>query len=272
MNSQLDPESYAGQLSAASIVGQLDFDYQAAIEELRLVGETLKRAGAVTTAIALGDRLLLGITGLAVLEYRDGAMWEPIFAAMPGLEDTTKNREKIAEAFRESLDRFELERFVHPWGNLGEMLMQAAIPHSSIPGFVSILGRYYESSDSPSGSDFCDWIRSWPLELVNAKGLSKPVWRFIQQAGEISDDLVEKCIEIFDDLQDGEYDEDGGDGLPAELIKAIVQEIQSKSIRRMKTGTRIPQPKLFWEPDESSSIQLELPSVEIQTSSAVMWK
>lgn len=272
MNSQPSPEDYKDQLFAASIVGQLEFDYQEAIDELRLVGETLKRAGAVTTAFTLGDRLLLGITGIAVLEYRDGALWESIFQSMPALEDTQANRQKIADAFRESLDRFELERFVHPWGNLGEMLMQSAIPHSSIPGFVSILGSYYESSESPSGSDFCDLVRSWPLEIVNAKGLSKPVWRFIQQAGEIADDLVEKCIEIFDDLQDGEYDEDGGEGLPAALIEAIVQEIKSKSIRRKASGTRIPQPKLFWEVDESSAIQLELPAGEVQTNSAVMWK
>lgn len=272
MNSQPGPEDFKDQLFAASIVGQLEFDYQEAIHELRLVGETLKRAGAVTTAMTLGDRLLLGITGIAVLEYRDGALWDSVFQSMPALADTQANRQKIADAFRESLDRFELERFVHPWGNLGEMLMQSAIPHSSIPGFVSILGSYYESSDSPAGLDFCDWIRSWPLEIVNAKGLSKPVWRFIQQAGEIADDLVEKCIEIFADLQDGEYDENGGEGLPAALIEAIVQEIKSKSIRRKASGTRIPQPKLFWETDESSAIQLELPSVEIQTNSAVMWK
>lgn len=261
---------WASRLPGLSLVVQLEYDDNVARAALRRIGELINLSRFDVIETAHPASLLVGLNLIASAELEQGELWRQIFESMENLEGSPRNQEQITRLHRAALKRFGLQRFEHPLGRIGEIILHAGIPVHSQRSFIQRLVREYKSVADFDAAYFCSEVRSYPIERVQAKGLDKPTWRFINQAGDVAEDFVAKCIELLDDLQDdGVRNSNGGDGLPARVIDEIERVVREiGSLKRARGVSRVAGPLIIWEAD---ALLANLPVLPEHLHSQSMW-
>ena len=261
---------WSKQLRQVSLVIQVDYSDEEAEEALRKVGEKYRQNPKyVETYFAC---LLVGLNYIASAKSKPGEMWPQIMEGLDGLENSAANQKEITTLHRKALRHFKLQRFEHPLGRIGEIEIHAGIPLKSQARFISRLAKDYREIPNFDSQHFNELVRSISREALPGKGLDAPTWHFINQAGGVADDFVAKCIDVLDDLQDGEYDEDGGKGLPLRIISEIISVYKKAgTIKRAKGHARIAKPKVVWDFWASGEMWLRLPVMPESHASKTHW-
>jgi hypothetical protein len=248
-------------LSNQSLVVQLEYDDELARKALQRIGYLIQRGDIYVVETGHMASLLVGLNLVASAELEQGALWAQIMSALNNLENNQGNQVRITKLHRAALNRFGLQRFEHPLGRIGEIILHAGIPVHSQKTFIQKLIREYRTVPNFDAAYFCNEVRSIPRERIQSKGLDAPTWHFINQAGEVAEDFVEKCIEVLDDLQDdGVLNSGGGQGLPKRVIDEIVRVVSELgSLRRAKSAARIFSPQIRWRSTELLALLPVLP-------------
>jgi len=274
---QLDRE-WSSQLKQVPVIFQVEYLAEDAKAAMLRIGSLVKASRFDLIQRDYSACLLIGINYVASAKYERGALWPEIFDALGELNDKQATATKLSAIYQDALDAFELERFEHPLSNIGEMLLHSGITITSLAKLMKPLLSRYRSEPNLSGESFNQWVRELQLEEVPGKGLDKPSYRFVCQAGAIADDFVDKLIEIIDDMRDGTYDENGGVGLPSRVIEEAVRLIgedqAKKRLTRAKGTSKVSgKPRFRWDSFfTDNELHLELPDLESQVNTKVAWR
>lgn len=264
-------KDWSEQLQSASLVVQVDYRDQDAIFALKRIGYFFQTKRNDQILRNYPASFLVGLNYVASSQMQHGTLWPFIFQGLNGLASTQPLQEAISRIHRLALNKFQLERFEHPLGRIGEILLHAGIPVNSQEKFVRKLIREFKTKDHFDGASFNESIRSIPGDRVQAASLDKQIWHFINQAGDVADDFVSKCIEILDDPENPE----SGIGLPQRVItevKRLVTELGKSELKRAgRLGVRIKPPRIVWSNTSDNQLEVVFPSLPESRESAVRW-
>lgn len=259
---------WAEALHSQSLVVQLEYDDELARKALQRIGYLIQRGDHYVVETGHPASLLVGLNLVASAELEQGALWSKIMSAMNNMDNNQGHQTRITKLHRAALNRFGLQRFEHPLGRIGEIILHAGITVHSQRTFIQKLIREYRSVPDFDAAYFCAEVRSIPRERIQSKGLDAPTWHFINQAGDVAEDFVAKCIEVLDDLQDdGILNNGGGQGLPQRVIAEIERVVADLgSLKRLKGSRRIPSPQVRWAQTELIAFLPVLPEHYISQS------
>lgn len=267
---QLERE-WAEQLQNASLVVQVDYRDQDAILALRRIGYFFQTKKTDQILRSYPASFLVGLNYVASSQMQQGTLWPFIFQGLNGLSSTQPLQEAISRIHRLALNKFQLERFEHPLGRIGEILLHAGIPVSSQEKFVRKLIREFKTKENFDSASFNESIRSISGDRVQASSLDKQIWHFINQAGDVADDFVSKCIEILDDPENPA----SGAGLPQRVVTEvarIVDELGRSDLKRAgRFGFRLKPPKIIWSNTSENQLEVVFPALPESRESAVRW-
>jgi hypothetical protein len=259
------------QLRTASLVVQVQYRDQDAVAALKRLGYFFATRKTERIIREYPASFLVGLNYVASAQMEKGTLWPFIFAGLNNLEGSQPRQEAIARIHRMALNKFQLERFEHPLGRIGEIVLHAGIPVSSQGKFIKRLINDYKLLDDFDSRIFNEKIRGIPQDRVQASSIDKPIWHFISQAGAVADDFVAKCIEILDDSKESQ----SGAGLPLRVIAEIQRVIQdlgkASLLRASRKGERVKPPKLTWPDTSENELQIILPRIPESRHSAVRW-
>ncbi len=261
---------WADQLFSSSLVVQVDYDDADALNGLAEIGKFFRTK---QTERILRDRpasFLVGLNCIASSKMQQGTLWPFIFEGLD-LPSSQGLQEIISRLHRQALNKFRLERFEHPLGRIGEILLHAGIPVSSQEKFVRRLIREYRSNPDFDNLSFNEGIRAIAPDRVQAASLDKPIWHFINQAGNVADDFVARCVEILDEPDNPT----AGEGLPARVIAEVsrlVNEIGRAGLRRAGSSVaRVKAPYLRWDYSMDNQLEVVFPALPESQQSPVRW-
>lgn len=269
-------ERWAQELRQVSVIMQVNYLDKEAECSLSYVGEKISQ-GQRAVYERYAATALIGINRVASSGYVGGELWSKLLPALGNLPDTASNRSIVSNLYRRGLEQYGLTRFDHPLSNIGEMILHSGVPLSSLDRLMARLLRTYEEVQGLTGEIFNSDIRDLSEAQVAAKSLDKPTWRFIKQSGAIADDFIDRLIDIIDDMQDGEYDEGGGSGLPERVIQKVVEIIKRRQasgrINRKTGEKRIGKPKFRWhEIYTQNELRIELPQLANALNRTISWR
>jgi hypothetical protein len=262
---------WAEQLQSSSLVVQVQYRDQDAVSALKRLGYFFATEKTERILRDYPASFLVGLNYVASAQMEKGTLWPFIFSGLNNLESSQPRQESIARIHRRALNKFQLERFEHPLGRIGEIVLHAGIPVSSQEKFIRRLIRDYKVTDDFDGRMFNEGIRGISQDRVQASSIDKPIWHFINQAGAVADDFVSKCIEILDDSQDSQ----AGSGLPIRVIaeiQRVIEELGNNSLLRSdRKGDRVKPPRITWPDNPENELQVILPRIPESKHSAVRW-
>jgi len=269
-------ERWAQELRQVSVIMQVNYIDSEAESSLSYLGEKISQ-GQRAVYERYAATMLIGVNKVASSGYVGGELWSKLLPALGNLSDTATHRSVVSNLYRRGLEQYGLTRFDHPLSNIGEMILHSGVPLSSLDRLMARLLRAYEEVQNLTGEMFNSDIRDLSEAQVAAKSLDKPTWRFIKQAGAIADDFIDRLIDIIDDMQDGEYDEDGGSGLPNRVIQRVVEIIKQRQasgkIDRKSGERRIGKPKFRWhEIYTQNELRIELPQLANVLNRTIAWQ
>ncbi len=271
MSFDKNEEKWSSQLRSSSLVIQVNYDDNAAKEALKKIGYLLQQGKTSYVENFCLASLLIGLNFVASAESKPGELWPPIFKALNNFENTGAHQQLITKMHRNALAKFGLQRFEHPLGRIGEIQIHAGIPIKSQQAFIEKLTKAYKTEPGFNAEVFNELVRSIPKASLQSKGFDAPTWHFINQAGPVADDFVSRCIDVLDDMQDGEYDENGGQGLPLRIIDEIIRVVKaSGSMTRATGGSRVSKPRVVWN-SATGQIEAILPAMPENGKSSTVW-
>ena len=216
---------WRGYLAGRSLVVEGDVEAPLAIEALGVLeqnvvnatGRQRERMFARYPAI-----LATGLCAIASSHYDVGTFWPKV---PYGLRVDANRQTETGKAFQRALTRMGLSRFTTPHRYLGEILMHAGVPLSSIGDLVRTLVRWDDGHTSGDGEGFIRWASSMSQRVAVTRGFDVPTWRFVTEGGEIAEDFLDRVLLAIDD---------GGAsaGLPTAVAEALASELESLGERR----------------------------------------
>jgi hypothetical protein len=215
--------------------------------------------------------LLVGVASVATL-YDVAGLWPYLERYFGPLSQA--DRDVVAGAFRAGLDHFGLARFHFPRRNIDEMLMHGGIPGPRTDEFIELLARRSAMSEGLNGRQFCQWVGGLPFATAAAYGLDAPTWRFLGEGREVSEDVVERSLQLLDRFAAGPVTEADLVAFPAvmhrDLLRAL-DELDEKKLRvpRRRRDQLDLSPRMFFGP--SAGVRVRLPSVEHLLETSIDW-
>jgi hypothetical protein len=180
--------------------------------------------------------------GLGIYYYNEGDFW----SVFPGL-DSPIDRSRWGQKFEEFLVRhnsLESFRSIKDEGGhryVGPMLAHGGIPQSCLPDFFSMITRYGDREQT--GQDLIASLKESPGRLVHA---DKPVQRFIRYGGEVAEDIVSRCLALWQCYE--RLDTGAKCGLPERVVEKFSAWWRDHKPARHDHVKRIPKPELCIEP------------------------
>jgi hypothetical protein len=163
--------------------------------------------------------LLLGMTAVGSLFYDDGTYW-PKLAEAVHLDFNQTLQIEFHEAFIGGLEKFGLSRFHLRLHRVGEILMHAGIPLSGMEGLYRLLAERDRKRGGITASDFCHWLGTISSVDANINGIDVPTWNFLIRGREISEDLVDRLLDVLDTCDSSaDVREQAIEALPAILAR-----------------------------------------------------
>ncbi|PZQ88274.1 MAG: hypothetical protein DI534_12505 [Leifsonia xyli] len=252
------------QLSGLSLVVEASIDPGLAIEALKILGSNIERYTEVRRARLFAKYpaiLAAGLCAVASEHYDAGAFWSRV---PRGLNVDGNRQQETGKAFQKALTLMGLSRFTTKRTYVGEFLMHAGVPLSSIPDLVRVLLRSDSGHTSGDGAGFVRWASSMSQHVAVTRGFDVPTWTFITQGGEIAEDLIDRVLLTIDHPHTAH-------GLSAAMAESIAATLEFQSARpsgrRSKTADITP----FFTYRSESGVRLRLPPVEHVIDSAVNW-
>lgn len=185
-----------------------------------------------------------------------------------------KHTASCGRCFRRILVQHNLPIFPRSRGFIyvTPILLHGGIPNSSLSEFFDFLYRL-EVQPHRITVDAQTLVEQWRRQVEDLADLSKPVSRFIRHGGQVAEDFVGRCLELFRTADESDAEELG---LPERVQDAFRRwKEQRAGVRLRSTRTpRLQRPVLKVEP-YSSGVRLDLPPQQMPSSRApreVEWR
>jgi hypothetical protein len=265
------------RLQGMSLVAEAAIDVDAAIAGLKTLSDKVFTLDSKANRSAMLRRYaptaLAGLTAVASAKYDEGTFW-PRVGEVAGFGLTQLHQQLFSDTFRYGLDLLGLSRFDTPLRNLGEILMHAGIPLTSIGDYMQILQKRDSAAPDLTGVDFCVWAGSMSRGAAAAKGLDAPTWRFLSNGGDVSADFVDRFLTVLDATTSGTAPSDLAlDSLPSHIADEVRRLLVSGVVRRSGSRTRAREarlvPRLVYA---EGMIQVHLPPFEERSRKDVTWQ
>lgn len=269
-------QEWRRRLQGLSLIAEANVDADDSVAGLRTLFERVRRMESGQQRVQILKRyvatVLIGLTGVASVKYEEGTFW-PRIADVAEWEITQPWQALLSNTFRYGLDSLGLSRFDTPLRNLGEILMHAGIPVSSVGSFLRTLQKRDAGTYDVSGSEFCVWASSLTRANAAVKGLDAPTWRFLSNGGDVSADLVDRFLAVLDAAQGSHsVDELPLEALPAHLGEEVKRLITTGEVTRAPGQRRSREarlvPRLVYA---SGEVQVDLPAFERRLNTDLTW-
>lgn len=259
----LEAEWY-DRLAGRSLVMEADIDPSLAIEALQVLGANLTSARGNSRARLFRRYpaiLAAGLCAIASNHYDAGTFWPN---APQGFRVDMNRQAETGKAFQAALKRMELSRFTTPHRYVGEILMHAGTPISSVGDLVRTITRWDDGRTSGDAAGFIRWASSMSQRVAVTRGFDVPTYRFLTEGGEIAEDFIERVLAAIDS---------GGASadLPlaiAEVIGKAINGIADRVSRKRRQAVDSV-PSLIY--DQHRGVQIRLPPLEAEVEAAITW-
>lgn len=265
------------RLQGLSLVTEANIDVDDATSALQVVAHRALRGDAgggqrVAIMKRYAPTVLVGLTAVASSKYDEGTFWPRVGEVIES-PMTQPVQGLFADTFRYGLGLLGLARFDTPLRNLGEILMHAGIPVSSVADLLTLVQKRDASSVQLTGASMCAWAASHTRATAAAKGLDAPSWRFLTNGGDVAADLVDRLLDALDAAKVAAPETLSFDALPTHLGDEVRRLLTSGRIRptasRARRRASRSVPRLAFIDGE---ILLDLPPLEQQFDRDITWQ
>lgn len=253
------------RMAGRSLVVEAEISATEAIEALDVLGQNVAAASGQSARERLLARypaiLTAGLCAIGSTHYDAGSFWPHV---PNGLRVDAIRQGETGRAFQVALKKHGLSRFTTPFRYVGEILMHAGVPVSSVAALVHTLVRWDDGHTAGDAIGFIRWASSMSQAVATTRGFDVPTYRFLTEGGEIAEDFVNRLIAAIDDpgaLTD----------LPAEIAAAVGAALEGITVR----GNRARRNSLNYIPaltyHEHHGVSVRLPPLEAEVESALTW-
>lgn len=257
-------EEWRERLVGRSLVIEANVGPDEALEALGVLGENLmRRSGRVRENLYARYPAVLatGLCAIGSTHYDAGAFWPNVPLA---LRLDANRQQETGRAFQKALHKLGLSRFTTPYTYVGEILMHAGVPASSVGDLIHTIVRWDDGHTSGDAPGFIRWVSSMSQAVATTRGFDVPTYRFLTEGGEVAEDFVERLLVAIDA---GEATTDLPKSLTA-AVQAALEEVERRP-KRTKRRSADTVPALTYDPN--FGVRVRLPALEAQIEDAVSW-
>ncbi|HUZ56116.1 MAG TPA: hypothetical protein VMU94_26775 [Streptosporangiaceae bacterium] len=263
------------RLRNASLVAEADVRPELTEQVASVLGHFYQRQGAAVLR-RWPACLAVGMAGVAATRYRGGTYWPSLWEAAgfaPGQNDGTA----WGKAFIYALELLGMPAFPElPLPYVGPILMHAGIPTYCLDDYFRLLMERRRLDPGVDAESFLAWATT-PGREQRLWGLDVPARRFLTLGGDYALDVVDRCLDLLDRLEDPDPDLDGI-LLPARIMEAGRQEaaeygLDRRSSRKAQQRGSSTQrrPRIALDP-YGAGVQVILPAVGDAPDGVATWR
>jgi hypothetical protein len=262
-------------LRNSSLVAEADISPELTEQVVSVLGHFYQRQGS-SLLRRWPACLAAGMAGVAAMRYHGGTYW-PALWATAGFQPGQNDPAAWGRAFIDALERLGMPAFPElPLPYVGPILMHAGIPTYCLGDYFRLLLERRRLDPGMDAESFLAWAtapgreqRLWELDV--------PARRFLTRGGDYALDVVDRCLDLLDRLEDPDPDFDGI-LLPVRIIEAGRQEAADYGLGRR--GPRKPQqrgssaqrrPRIALDP-YGAGVQVILPAVGDAPDGVATWR
>lgn len=242
----------AGRLKTARMFFELDIPESRVTEVHALFGRIgapeLRRAGFDEFIKKYPALTLVALVGHAGVAYEQGRYWETFWQSV-GLTPRQEYASELRHSLRTMLAHHGMREFPELFARndyVGVLTLHAGIPVHYLSEVIDVIDEHVHRGRDASGASLLEWLTE-PGREYRMDRLTAPVRNFLQLAGEIAVDILDRIIEfLMSTLDDPEpwktHTLDASTtGLPSLLIDGLVSRLQERPFgvaRPTETKTR----------------------------------
>ncbi|MHB1594778.1 MAG: hypothetical protein ACYCO9_17805 [Streptosporangiaceae bacterium] len=269
-------DKWRPRLRSASLVAEADFRPQYTEQVVEILGRYYRKHGARVLRMWPAC-LVAGMAGVAATRYQGGTYW-PALWDTAGFRGSESDQTDWGRAFIAALKLIGMPAFPElPLAYVGPIVMHAGIPTYCLGDYFRLLLRRRNLDPGMDAESFLAWS-SAPGHEMRLAELDVPARRFLQYGGDYALDVVDRCLDLIDRLQDPDPDLDGI-LLPLRIIEAGRQAVQDFGLAgdRRSSGQRHGassaqrRPRISLDP-YGAGVQVVLPAVGDAPDGVATWR
>lgn len=266
-------DAWRPRLRNASLVAEADIRPELTEQVIAVLGRFYQRHGP-----ALLRRwpacLAAGMAGVAATRYRGGKYWPELWDTA-GIQPGQHDGPAWGNAFIDAVGRLGMPAFQElPLRYVGPVLMHAGIPTYCLGDYFRLLLERRRLDPGMDAEGFLAWATAMGSDL-RLQELDVPARRFITLGNAYAHDVIDRCLDLLDQLAEPEPDLDGI-LLPARFIEAARQEAAEYGSGPTR-ARRVPQqastrrrPRIALDP-YGAGVQVILPAVGDAPDGVATW-
>ncbi|WP_241665901.1 hypothetical protein [Prescottella subtropica] len=241
LKDQAKDENYrlAGELEKTDLFFELNFDEDA----IRRAQELFGRIAHAELRIATHEMVikkypaltLVSLIGHAGVEYDQGRFWESYWEVI-GLDPDSEFEAALRHSLRDLLAKYRMREFPELLiGNKYVMVMalHAGIPVNCLSDLVDVIHDHVHQGRDTTGAAVLEWLLE-PGMGYRLNRVDVPVRNFLQLAGEIAVDILDRIVEFL--LFTLEHPDPWNDltletsttGLPTLLLDGLIDRLRDR--------------------------------------------
>jgi hypothetical protein len=272
---QIREAAWRPRLSNASLVAEADIRPELTEQVVSVLGYFYQRLGR-SRLRRWPACLAAGMAGVAATRYHGGTYW-PALWDTAGFQPGQNDQAAWGKAFIHALERLGMPAFPElPLPYVGPILMHAGIPTYCLGDYFRLLLDRRRLDPGMDAESFLVWAtapgreqRLWKLDV--------PARRFLTRGGDYALDVVDRCLDLLDRLEDPDPDFDGI-LLPARIIEAGRQEAVDYGLGRraprklqQRGSSAQLRPRIALDP-YGAGVQVILPAVGDAPDGVATWR
>lgn len=220
--------------------------------------------------------LAASMAGVAATHYEGGVYW-PALWEKAAFRGTAADQRAWGRAFLSAIERIGLAAFPElPLPYVGPILMHAGIPTYCLGDYFRLLLDRRRREPGMDAESFLAWATA-PGRDLRLTELDVPARRFLTDGGDYALDVVDRCLDLLDRLEEPDPDLDGV-RLPVRIIEAGRKAAGEQGLRQAagrrsarSVATRRPRPRIGLDP-YGAGVQVVLPAVGDAPDGIAIWR
>jgi hypothetical protein len=214
---EIREDAWRPRLRNASLVAEADIRPQVTEQVVSVLGYFYLRQGA-SLLRQWPACLTAGMAGVAATRYQGGTYW-PALWDTAGFRGTQNDQSTWGKAFIHAIEHLGMPAFPElPLPYVGPILMHAGIPTYCLSDYFRLLLERRRLDPGMDAESFLAWATA-PGRELRLSQLDVPASRFLTRGGDYALDVVDRCLDLLDRLEDADPDLDGI-LLPTRIIEA----------------------------------------------------
>lgn len=235
------------KLKKADLFFELNFDEDAILRAQEIFGQIARAELRIATYEMVIKKYpaltLVSLIGHAGVAYEQGRYWESYWEAI-GLDPDSDFENELRHALRDLLAKYKLREFPEIFAKnlyVGVMALHAGIPVHCLSDLVDLIHDHVQQGRDTTGAAVLEWLLE-PGMGYRLNRLDVPVRNFLQLAGEIAVDILDRIVDFL--LFTLEHPEPWNDltldtsttGLPTLLLDGLIDRLRERPFGQAAEG------------------------------------